>query len=115
MSGPTPQSSVAGVDYAGLVNQNYQAKVAQQNAMMGGLFGLAGSIGGAAAMSDRRTKTEIKPVGKLDNGLTVYSFRYKSGGPIQLGLMADEVEKVNPEAVATFDGIKHVYYDKAAA
>jgi hypothetical protein len=38
-----PQSSVAGVDYAGLVNSNYQAKVGQSNAMLGGLFGLAGA------------------------------------------------------------------------
>lgn len=43
MSGPTPQSSVAGVDYAGLVQDNYQAKLASHNAMMGGLFGLAGA------------------------------------------------------------------------
>lgn len=39
----TPQASVAGTDYAGLVNSNYQAKVGQQNALLGGLFGLAGA------------------------------------------------------------------------
>ncbi|WP_260598288.1 hypothetical protein [Sphingomonas endolithica] len=39
----TPQASVGGVDYAGLVNSNYQAKVSQSNALMGGLFGLAGA------------------------------------------------------------------------
>lgn len=48
MSGAAPQVGVGGVDYAGLVQDNYQAKVAQKNAMMGGLFGLAGSLGGAA-------------------------------------------------------------------
>lgn len=48
MSGPTPQSSVGGVDYAGMVQDNYQAQVANSNAMMGGLFGLAGGLGGAA-------------------------------------------------------------------
>lgn len=42
MSG-APQASVGGVDYAGLVNSNYQAKVSGQNAMLGGLFGLAGA------------------------------------------------------------------------
>lgn len=46
MSGPTPQAQVAGVDYTGLVNQQYQAKLAQQQAMMGGLFGLAGAAAG---------------------------------------------------------------------
>lgn len=39
----TPQTSVAGVDYSGLVNQNYQAKLGAHNAMLGGLFGLAGA------------------------------------------------------------------------
>lgn len=46
-SSATPQAQVGGVDYSGLVSQNYQAKVAQNNAMMGGLFGLAGAgVGG---------------------------------------------------------------------
>lgn len=43
MSGPTPQASVGGVDYAGMVQDNYNAKVQQHNALMGGLFGLAGT------------------------------------------------------------------------
>jgi hypothetical protein len=42
MSSAAPQVGVGGVDYAGMVQDNYQAKVAQHNAMMGGLFGLAG-------------------------------------------------------------------------
>src|SRR3546814_1455249 len=87
------------LDYAGLVNQNYQNQMNAYGAKMGGLFGLAGSLGGAAIMSDRRLKAEIKRVGKLDNGLNVYSYRYKAGGATHLGLMADEVEKLHPEAV----------------
>jgi len=39
----TPQAQVGGVDYTGLVNNNYNQKVASSNAMLGGLFGLAGS------------------------------------------------------------------------
>lgn len=37
----TPQSQVGGVDYADLVNQQYQAKLQNQQAKLGGLFGLA--------------------------------------------------------------------------
>src|SRR3546814_4409337 len=48
MSGPSPQTQVGGVDYAGLVNQNYQNQMNAYGAKMGGLFGLAGSLGGAA-------------------------------------------------------------------
>lgn len=43
MSSPTPQTQVGGVDYSGLVEDNYGQKVAQNNAMLGGLFGLAGA------------------------------------------------------------------------
>lgn len=46
MSGPTPQSSVGGVDYTGLVNQQYQGQLSQSNAMLGGLFGLGGAVAG---------------------------------------------------------------------
>lgn len=52
----TPQSAVAGVDYTGLVNQQYQGKLAQYNAdvqrrqqMMGGLFKLGSSLIGLGA------------------------------------------------------------------
>jgi hypothetical protein len=72
------------------------------------LGGLAGSFLGplgtaagsavAAKWSDRRLKTDITPVGKLDNGLTVYSYRYKAGGPTQIGVMADEVAVKAPHA-----------------
>lgn len=48
MSGPTPQVGVGGVDYAGMVQDNYQAKLASRNALMGGLFGLAGAGARAA-------------------------------------------------------------------
>ena len=41
MSGAMPQAGVAGVDYTGLVNQKYQADMANYQNKMGGLFGLA--------------------------------------------------------------------------
>lgn len=39
--GGMPQVGVAGVDYTGLVNQKYQGELANHQAKMGGLFGLA--------------------------------------------------------------------------
>lgn len=44
----TPQLSVSAPDYSGLTEQNYAQQVAQHNAMMSGLFGLAGNVVGAA-------------------------------------------------------------------
>lgn len=118
----TPQTQLAGTDYQGAVQNAYQGqmaayqnKVASNNAMMGGLFGLAGTLGGAAfKASDRRLKTEVERVGTLDNGLPVYAYRYKSGGPLELGLMADEVAEHHPEAVRRMpSGFDAVDYAKA--
>lgn len=66
------------------------------------------------AFSDRRVKNDIEPIGKLDNGLTVYNFKYKwDNKTIHTGLMAQEVELVHPEAVVTINGVKAVDYSKA--
>ncbi len=117
----TPQSQVASTDYMGAVGMqqaalqnSYNQQMGQQNAIYGALGSAAGGIGGGMMMkSDRRVKTDIKRVGELANGLAVYSFRYKDGGPFQIGLMADEVERIHPEAVAEINGVKHVRYDQA--
>ena len=126
----TPQTSVAGTDVAGITqnayldaNQQAQQSVAANNAMMGGLFGLAGT-GATAAIkySDPDLKQPVgaeeegrEKVGKLDNGLPVYLYEYKSGGPPEIGLMADDVEKKVPEAVmGDAFGFKGVNYTAAA-
>lgn len=98
---------------AALNNQNYAAQVGANNAAMGGMFGLGSSLLGL--FSDRRLKENAVKVGQLDNGLSVYAFQYKTGGPFQLGLMADEVEEVHPEAVRTVGpyDFKIVRYDIA--
>lgn len=98
MSGPSPQTGVAGVDYTGLVNQQYQAKLANSQNMMGGLFGLAGA--GLSLFSDRRLKTDIKRVGTLESGLGVYTYRFQERGPVHMGVMAQEAAETFPDAVA---------------
>jgi hypothetical protein len=40
----TPRANVAAPDYSGMVYQNYANKVSGNNALMGGLFGLGGSL-----------------------------------------------------------------------
>lgn len=114
----TPQTQVGGVDYAGMVqnqynaqNQQYQTKVNQNNALMGGLFGLAGSGAKAAMMfSDRRLKSDIKRVGTTAHSLPLYE--YTIFGRRERGVMADEVERVMPEAVVDHpSGFKMVDYN----
>ena len=105
------------LDVMGPANLSMQAQNANNaNATnaQNGLYSALGQIGGAAMMlSDRRAKTDIRKVGALDNGLNVYSYRYKSGGPEQIGLMAQEVAEVNPSAVANIGGLLHVNYAEA--
>ena len=105
-------------DNAGIIQQDYQNRVNaanQQNAfgqnIMGGLFGLGSSF---IMSSDRRLKKDISKVGKIDDGQNIYTYRYKAGGPMQLGLMAQEVEKKHPEAVLKDStGMRAVDYGKA--
>jgi hypothetical protein len=64
--------------------------------------------------SDRSIKTDIEPIGALPNGLPVYRFRYIGHPGTRLGLMADEVERVNSQAVFLHPmGFKMVDYRAA--
>lgn len=132
------QQTTAGPDLLGATNAQYNAAVQANNAenaatsgMMSGLLGVGmgiaglpvagvggaagGSLGGNALnglFSDRRLKKNIKHVGKMDNGLNIYSYEYIWGGPTQIGVMAQEVEKINPDAVFEVNGYKAVKYDR---
>lgn len=100
---------------SGIYN-NYQTQSQMYGANMGALGQLGGSALAALLMrSDRRVKRDICRVGTLDNGLPVYLFRYAEGGPMQIGVMAQDVEVLHPEAVAEIDGVKHVDYAQAVA
>lgn len=69
------------------------------------------------ALSDRRAKENVKPIGKTFDGQHIYSFRYKGQPDTHIGLMAQEVERRNPEAVNDNQqtGLKHVDYAQATA
>lgn len=90
---------------------------------LGSLFGLASlatpGAGGTSALgnifgkSDRRLKTDIRAVGKSFDGQTFYLYRFLGEMEWHVGLMAQEVEKIRPDAVAEIDGVLHVNYVKA--
>ena len=121
---PAMQANTAGADILGATQMGYNAQMgaanaqnAANNAMTQGLF----SLGGAAIMSDIRTKENIKAIGWLPNGLPVYTYEYKSefkdhplaGHGTHTGVMAQEVEVMYPNAVITLDnGYKAVDYGK---
>lgn len=121
--GLVPGMAPTQVDVLGPYQMQQQA-AAQANAQAGnasnGFFGALGQLGSAYISSpffpsDERLKTDIRRVGVLDNGLPVYAYRYKHGGPTMLGVMAQEVLETKPEAVADLGGWLAVDYDKAVA
>src|SRR5262245_17755327 len=114
--------------YQGAVGGNYGGTTVGQQPVYGpdngataaglglagyGLFagGGLGGLGAAApflALSDVRTKDNIKRIGTHDSGAGIYRFTYKGSDVPQIGVMAQEIEKVDPAAVHELWGIKHV-------
>jgi hypothetical protein len=102
-----PAPYMQGGQLAGQAMTNqFNLQQANQNSMQQGLFGL----GAAALMSDVRLKEDIRRVGMTDGGLPVYTYRYKGHPQTHMGVMAQEVEKVNPDAVREIGGYKAVDY-----
>jgi hypothetical protein len=81
---------------------------AQQAATQGMMSGIGSMAGAGMMMSDRRFKTDIERIGETKGGTPLYTFRYIFGGPMMVGVMADEV----PHAVTKIAGISFVDYSK---
>jgi hypothetical protein len=115
------QATTGGADILGAAQMGYNAQMGDFNAKQAaqqnfnqGLMGLAGA---GIMASDIRMKENIKQIHWLPNGLPVYEFEYKpefkdiAGHGKFVGVMAQEVELVQPEAVITnADGYKMVNY-----
>jgi hypothetical protein len=78
-----------------------------------GVFSNALNAGGSAAqgasaimtaLSDRRLKTDVERIGERPDGLGVYAFRYLWSPVRHIGVMAQEVLGVKPEAVVHLPG-----------
>jgi hypothetical protein len=73
-------------------------------------LGMAGAGIAGLAMSERRLKRDIKALGRKLAGAPLYFFRYIWSPDWHIGAMADEVERIHPEAVVPINGIQHVDY-----
>ena len=129
------QSSAAGTGSAGLqTGTNVANLLSQQGAALAGgelgeakaygqLFNLpaqflgmqmgGGKAGGFGNLfSDIRLKKNIKKISTRPDGLNIYEFDYIWGGGRQVGLMAQEVQGVYPDAVSESGGYLMVNYSK---
>jgi hypothetical protein len=79
----------------------------------GGGGGRGGGGVGGGRRSDLRLKHDVVLLGRLDNGLGFYRFSYNGSQKAYVGVIAQEVEAVMPQAVAyDRDGYLMVFYDK---
>ena len=78
----------------------------------GGRGGFGGGRGGGRR-SDIALKRDVTLLGHLENGLGFYRFRYLDSDRLYVGVMAQEVQTVRPEAVTRGpDGYLRVRYDQ---
>jgi len=104
--------TVAGNDVTSATNAYYTNKANANNAALGAVASLGGSLG-SAFISDRRLKTSITRIGELMAGVGLYLYRYLWDGmeTLHMGVMADEVKAVLPHLVQTGeDGFDSVDY-----
>ena len=112
------QATTTGPNYLGAAqaqgqyDQNiYNQGIGSNNAFKSGLFSLGSAAIGAppGTFSDRRLKSNIVRIGEHPLGIGVY--QYDIFGQRDIGVMADEVEQVMPEAVVMHpSGYKMVNY-----
>jgi hypothetical protein len=81
--------------------------------MGGGGGGRGGGGRGGGRRSDIAVKHDIAFLGRLDNGLGFYRFSYNGSDKRYVGVMAQEVQLVRPDAVSRdAEGILRVNYDR---
>ena len=78
------------------------------------IFGLDTAVYRAEFFSDRRLKTDIRAISVTDDGLTLYSWKYKSDpATTWVGVMAQDLETTHSEAVRLDnDGFYRVNYSR---
>lgn len=123
-TGSTAQGNTSMYDnaYNSQLAQFQAQQQAKQNMANGWLnlgtqagLGVLGMLPSSWLSSDARIKENLRPVGQLFNGLTVYAFNFPGEQTTRIGLVAQEVQQLIPEAVTeTDEGLLAVDYDLAS-
>ena len=117
MIGQGQQQYVSGLGSIMGAQQQLNISNAQMSNQGGGAVAGIGNLAmGAGALgwkpfSDPRLKEHVVKVGESDRGFGIYEFSFKGDDTRWRGVMADEIEKLIPEAIQVdMDGYRHVNY-----
>ncbi len=114
--GSTIGNITAGLGTIGGLGTGLSSFLGGSSALAGMLGGTGGTLGTIASLagffSDERLKENIIHVG-TENGHNIYEFNYRHAPTDEryIGVMAQEVEKTHPEAIAEVNGFKSVNYN----
>jgi hypothetical protein len=113
-SGTSPNLLQAGEDQEQAALDSYNAQTGSANSLMQGLGSAATTVGAAFAFSDEDMKTDIKRVGETDEGIPIHTYRFKGSPTTQMGVLAQQLRKKKPSAVAEdpMSGMLKVDYRK---
>jgi hypothetical protein len=112
--------SYFGTDATGATNstQNMTGTTTGNGSSNPGALSSAGDLAMIASLfmgSDRSLKRDVRQIGEMANGLALYVYRYIWGPARFIGVMADEVAKIRPQAVRERpDGFLEVNYSALA-
>jgi hypothetical protein len=99
------------IEYAGYMGQYKAAKAAQSGSFLSGALSIAGSL-----LSDGAVKCDLRLITRRPDGLGIYRFRYLGQPTVYEGVLAEEVERVYPGAVAvSASGFRMVDYGAIGA
>ena len=97
-------------------SQQQAGRYAGLGQLVGSGIGAYGTYAGLAAFgSSKILKENIEPIeSPIEKIIAIrgVDFDWKDSGKHDVGVIAEEVEKIMPEAVAEVHGIKHVFYHK---
>lgn len=82
---------------------HYPLEILEQITRAGGtnnLLGLGALALYSLGFSDVRLKEDIKPIGKMDDGTPIYTYKYKGAKGTFVGVMAQELMHTRPELVS---------------
>ena len=106
-------------NFSGAAQNQYGAALDASNASNASTTGAMNGAMGLASLfmlSDKRLKKDIMHVFTLPNKIKVYKYRFVGSDRMELGVLAQEVQEIMPDAVAVDShGFLRVNYDKVLA